>query len=250
MTNFSNNQQLIAPTIENWLKAEKKGNEYPVNFNDAWQWLEFSRKDGGLKSFLNSGFTETLDFTVIQRNEKDVTKFGGYKKVTYYHLTTDCFKTWSMMVNTAKGKEIRKYFLECEKQLKELKAERKKAITHYTDRIIAIKTNLKKSSPSWCVLEKCGHLLLDVERAGYPIDVFDMLDISVGGYWGKYRKGKEWTCEVKKAIYDIGDRRLVREIHAYDYCELGYFSQWLEDVYTQIYLPKYLLNKYGALVKA
>lgn len=38
------------------------------------------------------------------------------------YLTVDCFKTWAMMANTAQGKVVRRYFLNCEKQLKALAA--------------------------------------------------------------------------------------------------------------------------------
>ena len=34
-------------------------------------------------------------------------------------VTVDCFKTWAMMANTPQGKQVRLYFLECERQLKQ-----------------------------------------------------------------------------------------------------------------------------------
>lgn len=37
-------------------------------------------------------------------------------------LTIDCFKSLGMMAGTEKGKEVRLYFLECEKQFKQLQA--------------------------------------------------------------------------------------------------------------------------------
>jgi hypothetical protein len=38
---------------------------FPVDFNDMWQWLGYSRKDHGVRSFLNCGFEETLDYEVF-----------------------------------------------------------------------------------------------------------------------------------------------------------------------------------------
>lgn len=89
---------------------------FPVNFDDAWQWLEFSRKDSAKKSFDKCEFSESLDFSSFrQKVEREVG--ATYKDVI--HLTIDCFKSWAMMVQTEKGKLVRQYFLECERKLKE-----------------------------------------------------------------------------------------------------------------------------------
>ena len=42
---------------------------------------------------------------------------GGRPSVSYY-LTNNCFKELCMMAGTKKGKEVRRYYLDCEKQLK------------------------------------------------------------------------------------------------------------------------------------
>jgi prophage antirepressor-like protein len=125
----------------------------------------------------------------------------------------------------------------------------KKAITYYTDRVMLIKDNLIKKPNTWCVLEKCSHLLLQVEKLGYQVDVFDMLDISVGKRWSNYRKNKSWKVESSTAIYHLDSHRGTRIIVAYDFCELGYFANWLETTYEIQNLPVYLHDKYGALVK-
>lgn len=56
-------------------------------------------------------------------------------------------------------------------------SEPKKAIAYYSDRCADIRKNLVKPKGSWCVIEKCNHLLLEVEKAGYPIDKFDLLPL-------------------------------------------------------------------------
>lgn len=90
--------------------------QFPVDFNNAWQWLEFSRKDVAKRSFEKCGFTEGLDFTSFrQKVEREI----GATTKEVIQLTVDCFKCWAMMSNTAKGKEVRQYFLECEKIAKE-----------------------------------------------------------------------------------------------------------------------------------
>lgn len=125
----------------------------------------------------------------------------------------------------------------------------KKAITYYTDRIMDLDKNLVKNSDTWCVIEKAGQLLLKVEKLGYQVDQFDLLDSSVGIHWSKYRKNKSWAVSSKIAMYHLDDHRGTREIKAYDFCELGYFAQWLETIYIPLKMPVYLDTKYGSLVK-
>ena len=96
--------------------------EFPVDFDDAWQWLEFSRKDSAKRSFENSGFLTGTDFRIFHPNVEN--SLRGRPEQTI-QLTVDCFKTWAMMVNTDKGKEVRRYFLNCESELKRRIAEEK-----------------------------------------------------------------------------------------------------------------------------
>jgi len=97
----------------------KSSEQFPVHFDRAWEWLEFSRKDSAKRHFESCDFVEGVDFIVIHQKVEDGSKFGGWKTIEKIQMTVDCFKSWSMMVGTAKGKEVRKYFLECEKALKE-----------------------------------------------------------------------------------------------------------------------------------
>jgi prophage antirepressor-like protein len=126
----------------------------------------------------------------------------------------------------------------------------KKAITVYSDRIMDLEKNLVKQPNTWCIAEKANYLMLRVEKLGYPIDIFDLLDGSVGSHWSKYRSSKEWAVESSTADYHLDNHRGTRVIKAYDFCELGYFAQWLETIYVPLKMPVYLLNKYGALAKA
>jgi prophage antirepressor-like protein len=119
----------------------------------------------------------------------------------------------------------------------------KPAVQHYTDRIIALKTTLRVPDGYWCVIEECGHLLLEVERTGYPVDRYDLLDGSIGLRWSKYRQEQEWCTKAESAHYYHNHGW--REIKAYPFAEMGYFKQWLKTVYTFTHLPRYLADKYG-----
>lgn len=88
----------------------ESNNQFPVEFDLAWQWLEYSRKDNA-KSSLIENFIEELDFLIV----KELGSLAVPRPKEKILLTIDCFKAWSMMANTTKGREVRLYFLECEK---------------------------------------------------------------------------------------------------------------------------------------
>ncbi len=93
------------------LLQQQKSNPYPVEFESAIEWLGYSSKSDALESFKRGDFIESLDFRSFQ---EPAGKLGG-RPSTKYQLTTDCFKSWGMMSGTEKGKQIRRYFLECER---------------------------------------------------------------------------------------------------------------------------------------
>ena len=86
--------------------------QFPVDFDLAWEWLNYSRKDNAKRAFDKMGFIKTLDYQALLISEEQLYQEVVKEKV---YLTVDCFKTWGMMSNTETGKQIRLYFLECEK---------------------------------------------------------------------------------------------------------------------------------------
>ncbi len=88
----------------------QKSIPYPVDFNAAIDWLDYARKDVAQAAFLKCGFSEGIDYQSVTSR----TVAGGTPRQDI-KLTIDCFKMWGMMAGTEKGKEIRRYFLECEK---------------------------------------------------------------------------------------------------------------------------------------
>jgi phage anti-repressor protein len=85
---------------------------FPVDFDDAWQWLDYARKDTAKRAFDKCGFTENLDYQSFRQTvEREI----GATVKEVIKLSVECFKTWAMMAGTEKGKQVRRYFLECEK---------------------------------------------------------------------------------------------------------------------------------------
>ena len=91
--------------------------QFPVDFDDARAWIGYSRKDNALRAFLSNGFDESSDYLLIKEEIKETDNVHG--STHRYLLTVDCFKHFAMMAKTEPGKQVRRYFLQCEKSHKE-----------------------------------------------------------------------------------------------------------------------------------
>ncbi len=90
-------------------------NPFPVDFDDAWQWAGYSRKDHAKEALL-ANLVENVDFRLLQKRESAPS--GGRTHWEEIYLSIDGFKMFCMMAQTEKGREVRLYFLECERQLR------------------------------------------------------------------------------------------------------------------------------------
>lgn len=87
------------------------------------------------------GFVENVDYLLHKIVEQ--TPSGAKHKIEYY-ITLDMAKQLAMVENNEKGMQVRKYFIECEKQLKEQTATQKpipltfaEALRAYADEVEA-----------------------------------------------------------------------------------------------------------------
>ena len=107
-----------------------------VNARDLYTFLEIGRDFATwLKARIKQyGFEEETDFTVarqsgsIKCHEAESTlipqnggikKRGGDKRSCHYFITLDMAKELAMVERNQKGRQARRYFIECEKQLKD-----------------------------------------------------------------------------------------------------------------------------------
>lgn len=91
---------------------------FPVDFGgEGWQWLGYASK-GKAKRKLVNNFIKDVDYTITRlvKTKEDGSFSHYYEEIK---TTVATFKELGMMAGTEKGKEIRKYFLECEKIVKE-----------------------------------------------------------------------------------------------------------------------------------
>jgi hypothetical protein len=96
-----------------------KGNEFPVKFYDAWQFLGYSTKSNALRKLKGGGFKEGLDYkhargVVIETDQNpygpDEDPDQGGRPVEQYYLTKDAFKTFAMVAMTKTCNRVRQLF--------------------------------------------------------------------------------------------------------------------------------------------
>ena len=130
-------------------------------------------------------------------------------------------------------------------------SEPKKAIAHYSDRVMKLKEQLKfVPEDHWVVMQHCGHVLLEIERLGYAVGAYDLADGSIGAHWGRYRKTVGLTATPMVGKYKVNQAKFPVSPNAYHLDELKVFVKWLEKTYILEHLPTYLQDRPKAIIKA
>ncbi|QSJ20089.1 antA/AntB antirepressor family protein [Nostoc sp. UHCC 0702] len=126
MTNLAFSQNLA-------LALYSSKEQFPIDLDDAWQWLGYATKQKAEQK-LKSSFEENTDF--LTKRLKTSTNGRPRQCVM---LSIDCFKSLGMMAGTEQGKAIRRYFLECERIAKQTATE-----SSLTSRLLAQSRHLNQ----------------------------------------------------------------------------------------------------------
>ncbi len=96
-------------------KEEYNGIDIIINFDIICEWLNVKKEN--LKRLLINKFDKNFDYTETKKQKKQINSTG---LTTYYEIfiSPNCFKELCMLSQTAKAKEVRKYFIEMEKLIK------------------------------------------------------------------------------------------------------------------------------------
>jgi anti-repressor protein len=97
------------------VSVTKDNDRLTVMGRELYEFLEVAEKyTEWMNRMIGYGFDENTDYYTISEKRE----IGIGKGLTNHQLTIDMAKEISMLQRTLKGKEARKYFLECEKKLK------------------------------------------------------------------------------------------------------------------------------------
>ena len=114
-----------------------------VNARDLHGFLEVGKDfSNWIRARLNEyGFVENLDYILFSPN---LAKTPGRRRKDY-HLTLDTAKELAMVERNEKGRQIRRYFIECEKRLRQQETKVEKVLSGFMPAIMeAIKLEDKK----------------------------------------------------------------------------------------------------------
>lgn len=99
--------------MEELIKIQVKNDRQLVNARDLHKGLEVKRRFSAWWEQNSKGFEENEDFTSVLTST--VVANGARKPIQDYLVTIDMAKELCMMSKTEKGKEVRKYFIQVEK---------------------------------------------------------------------------------------------------------------------------------------
>ncbi|HFD7437764.1 antA/AntB antirepressor family protein [Escherichia coli] len=114
-----------------------------VNARDLHGFLEVGKDfSNWIRARLNEyGFVENLDYILFSPN---LAKTPGRRRKDY-HLTLDTAKELAMVERNEKGRQVRRYFIECEKRLRQQETKVEKVLSGFMPAIMeAIKLEDKK----------------------------------------------------------------------------------------------------------
>ncbi|WP_089610194.1 antA/AntB antirepressor family protein [Escherichia coli] len=83
------------------------------------------------------GFVENQDYILVSPN-REIKGRGGDRRSKDYHLTLDTAKELAMVERNEKGRQIRRYFIECEKKLRNMQSAQAEPQQQFTDEEIIL----------------------------------------------------------------------------------------------------------------
>jgi anti-repressor protein len=125
---------------------------FPICFDDAVEWLGYSSKQKARNKLVNhfeTGIDYTIAITQMVKSDNhaglSVQEQGALARKSSIRLTINCFKQLGMMAGTEKGKQIRRYFLECEEIAQHMLARIEGQFAAISDRLAAIEAKVDQS---------------------------------------------------------------------------------------------------------
>lgn len=132
------------------------------NARDLWQFVESKQEFANwIKSRIEKyGFIEGEDYVV----DKFINNPLGGRPTLDYHLTIEAAKELAMVENNDKGREVRRYFIECERRVKappqiDLNDPTllRTALLSYTEKVLELESKVAEQEPKVAALERLSN---------------------------------------------------------------------------------------------
>lgn len=136
------------------------------NARDLHEFLEVGKDfSNWIRARLNEyGFVENLDYILFSPN---LAKTPGRRRKDY-HLTLDTAKELAMVERNEKGRQIRRYFIECEKKLREDTAKTQNAVRNYLLSVEGDNVSVRPLSPS-CLITEPDNIVDALRKRGWVV---------------------------------------------------------------------------------
>lgn len=101
--------EMLPSLVEGWLRRERNGERFPVDFDAVWEVIGYATKASAKRKLKR--FKKNVDFSTPKLKSS-----GGGRSSEVILLTCDAFKHFCLLAETDQGDAIRQYFIECEKR--------------------------------------------------------------------------------------------------------------------------------------
>ncbi|WP_101773483.1 phage antirepressor KilAC domain-containing protein [Peptostreptococcus faecalis] len=130
--------------MQELIRVETNENMEPIiSGRELHERLEVKSKyNDWIKRMLEYGFTEGVDFTLFTQ-KKVSSNASGFKTITDHILKLDMAKEIAMIQRNEKGKQIRKYFIEVEKEFNSPERIIQRALVYANNQIDTLKLESK-----------------------------------------------------------------------------------------------------------
>lgn len=197
---------------------EENGNQL-VSARELYEFLGTTERfSNWFERYCKYGFEENQDFTSVKNFT--VVNNGARKELQDYAMTIDMAKEFSMLQRTEKGKEARKYFIKCERKVKQLN-DPYKHLSKELRAVIAIDGKLQKMEEDFKEFKEnlpllnidCKEIQAAVRKKGIE---------SLGGYKSKAYCNKSLRARVYQDIqYQLKRELGVTRYEAIKRCQLS-----------------------------
>lgn len=218
-------------------KEDYKETDVVINFTLICNWLDVKKEN--LKRILVSKFEKDYDYT-----EEKLTKTSLKTKANNYieiKITPQCFKELCMLSQTKKAKDVRKYFLEMEKLVRQFHEDIQKKILKQVGKL---KTNQKGKMNlvgGYVYVFETPDTDLTIKKVNGVIEAEEKKLHKLGKSEGLDDRFKVYNTGVANKLYPVL-RVKVKDIHAVEKCTKDALSRYKYRKYKEIYdaSPKFI----------